>query len=50
MLFTATCALNNGECERRCDDTPDGPVCSCPSGFLLDVKDRRTCQGMIQLV
>ena len=40
----ATCGVNNGGCDRRCDDTPQGPQCSCPSGYLLH-EDGKMCIG-----
>ena len=40
----ATCGVNNGGCDKRCNDTLHGPVCSCPEGYLL-APDRRTCLG-----
>jgi len=43
----ATCGVNNGGCDRHCEDTDDGPVCSCPTGLLLDQKDLKTCLGQL---
>eukprot|EP00057_Strongylocentrotus_purpuratus_P009497 XP_011663971.1 PREDICTED: signal peptide, CUB and EGF-like domain-containing protein 1 isoform X8 [Strongylocentrotus purpuratus] len=37
-----TCGLNNGGCDRECEDTPTGVQCSCPEGFDL-LADGRTC-------
>jgi len=44
-VLTATCGVNNGGCDRHCEDTDQGPVCSCPSGLLLDQSDLKTCLG-----
>jgi len=45
LSLSASCGVNNGGCDRRCDDSVDGPVCSCPAGFELDKRDRSTCHG-----
>ncbi len=44
LLFTETCGLNNGGCDRVCKDTPTGVQCSCPEGYELQA-DGRTCRG-----
>ena len=44
FVAIATCGVNNGGCDKRCNDTLQGPVCSCPEGYLL-ADDRKTCLG-----
>ncbi|KAL8565418.1 hypothetical protein ACOMHN_029111 [Nucella lapillus] len=34
-VHTASCGVRNGGCEKKCRNTPSGPVCSCPAGYRL---------------
>jgi len=49
-VFAATCGVNNGGCDRHCEDTDHGPVCSCPSGLVLDNSDLQSCLGQLQIL
>lgn len=35
--------IENGGCSHYCDSTYD-PICYCPSGFILDDNDGKTCR------
>ena len=38
------CGVENGGCDQKCVDTPQGHVCSCFSGFIMGINN--TCQGI----
>lgn len=40
----ATCAVENGGCERVCQDTDRGAKCLCSHGYRLHY-DNKTCIG-----
>ena len=44
ILLVVTCGVNNGGCDKRCNDTSKGPVCSCPDGLVL-ADDGKRCLG-----
>uniref|UniRef100_A0A6Q2YVS9 Signal peptide, CUB domain, EGF-like 2 n=1 Tax=Esox lucius TaxID=8010 RepID=A0A6Q2YVS9_ESOLU len=41
-----TCNHGNGGCQHSCEDTDQGPICSCPVGFTLQA-DGKTCKGQV---
>uniref|UniRef100_A0A8B9E663 Signal peptide, CUB and EGF-like domain-containing protein 2 n=1 Tax=Anser cygnoides TaxID=8845 RepID=A0A8B9E663_ANSCY len=45
QVFSKTCAVNNGGCDRTCKDTSTGVHCSCPVGFMLQF-DGKTCKDI----
>ena len=53
MIFTGvclpeTCAVGNGGCQHVCQDTPDGPACSCAPKYILQ-DNKKTCIGKLPL-
>ena len=34
-------------CEYRCHASPEGGVCSCPSGYVVNGNDSRSCVGAL---
>ena len=38
------CSRNG--CSNTCQQTPVGPLCTCPMGEVLNTTDTRVCQGM----
>ena len=38
------CSVNNGGCGHNCINTPGSSVCTCNSGYSLNV-DKKSCQG-----
>lgn len=57
LIFTIVinffCAHSSGiwkcaslSCEHRCHASPDGGTCSCPSGYIVNGNNSRSCIGM----
>jgi fibulin 1/2 len=43
------CALQPNICPGICTNTPGSYECSCPVGFILDIRQRRICEGILLL-
>lgn len=44
MEIVDSCEVANGGCSHGCSHSQDGPQCSCPQGYTLDL-DQKTCLG-----
>lgn len=48
MEIVDSCEVANGGCSHGCSHSQDGPQCSCPRGYTLDL-DQKTCLGAVTL-
>ena len=47
LIDVNECSARTDQCQQVCQNTIGSYVCSCNSGFILDV-DGRTCDGILK--